>query len=189
MKYHESATWLLIILTGSVFLVELLVMFFLDMLPPMPRITTFLLDSALLSTLIFPVFYFLVFRPLLRNIVELRKVKDELRISSVAFESKEPILITDVDANILRANKKFLYLTRYSSEEIIGKNPRIFQSGRYSKSFYKKMWKELLGTGSWTGETRIKGKHGHEIPIGMVITAVKNEQQETTHYVAVYNLY
>jgi hypothetical protein len=44
----------------------------------------------------------------------------------------------------------------------------------------------LLRKGYWAGETRIKDKHGHETPAGVVITAVKNEQQETTHYVAIY---
>jgi PAS domain S-box-containing protein len=188
MKHHQSVTRLLIILTGSVFLMELLVMFFLDMLPPMPKMAIFLLDSTLLSTLIFPIFYFLVFRPLLQNITELRQAEDNLRTVSVAFESKDPILITDAHSNILRANKMFLKMTGYSSEEIIGKNPRVLQTGRYSKDFYNKMWEQLLRNGSWVGETRIKDKLGHELPIGMVITAVKNEQQETTHYVAIYNL-
>ena len=176
------------ILAGSVFLIELLVMFLLSMLPPMPRMTTFLLDSTLLSALIFPIFYLLVFRPLVQNITELRQVEDELRTISVVFESKDPILITDARANILRANKMFLHITGYSSEEIIGKNPRILQAGRYSKDFYKSLWKQLLRNGFWAGETRIKDKQGHDLPIGIVITAVKNEQQETTHYVAIYSL-
>lgn len=163
-------------------------MLFLDTLPPMPKTVTFLLDSALLSALIFPIFYFLVFRPLLQNIVELKQVEDDLRTVSVAFESKDPILITDVDANILRANKAFLKRTGYNLEEIIGKNPRIFQSGRYSGDFYDDMWKQLVRNGSWSGEIRIKDKLGHDMPIMTVITAVKNTQQETTHYVAIYNM-
>jgi PAS domain S-box-containing protein len=187
MKRHHSVTWLLIVLTGAVFLIELLVMLFLDILPPMPKTATFLLDSTLLATLIFPIFYFLVFRPLLQNITELRQAEDNLRTASVAFESKEPILITDAHANILGANKKFLHLSGYSLEEIIGKNPRIFQSGRYRKDFYQKMWGQLLRDGSWAGEIRVKDKLGHDLLMGVVITAVKNEQQEITHYVAIYN--
>ncbi len=185
---HQSVTWLLVVLTGSVFFIELLVMFFLDMLPPIPKIATFLLDSAVLSMLIFPIFYFFVFRPLLQNIIDLRQAEEDLRTTSVAFESKDPILITDAHANILRANKKFLNFSEYSSEEIIGKNSRIFQSGRYSKDFYHKMWQHLLRNGYWAGEMHFKCKRGHISPIWVAITAVKNDQQETTHYVAIYNL-
>lgn len=188
MKRHQSATWLMIILTGSVFLIELLVMLVMDMLPPMSKMSTVLLDSVLLSTLIFPIFYFLVFRPLLQNITELRQAKDDLRTTSVAFDSKDPILITDVHANILRANNKFLYFSGYTLEEIIGKNPRIFQSERYDRGFYKKMWEELLRNGSWAGDIRLRDKLGQDLLVGVVISAVKNEQQETTHYVAIYNL-
>jgi len=187
-KHHQSVVWLLIVLAASVYIIELLVMFFLDTLPPMPKMSVFMLDAALLTTLTFPVFYFLVFRPLVRNITELQQAKDDLRTVSVAFESKDPILITDADANILRANKMFLKMTGYSSEEIIGKNPRIFKAGRFSEDYYKKMWGQLLRNGHWTGDTRVRDKRGHDFPIGMVITAVKNEQQETTHYVAIYML-
>ncbi len=187
IKYHQSVTRLLTILIGSVFVINLLVAMVLEMLPPIPRIEIFLLDSALLSILIFPIFYLLVFRPLLKSMNELRKAQEELRTVSVAFESREPILITDAQANILRANKMFLKISGYSPEELIGKNPRILRTGRYSDDYYKKMWDQLLRHGSWTGETRIRDKLGNDFAIGMVITAVKNDRHETTHYVATYS--
>lgn len=186
MRQRPSAIWLLFVLTGTAFLEELLVLVILDMFPPMPKMVHFLLDSTLLSALIFPMFYFLVFRPMSQNIAALRRAEENLRTVSVAFESKDPILITDEHSNILRANKMFLNITGYSAEEIIGKNPRILQSERYNQNYYTKLWQELLRNGSWAGETRIRDKHGHEIPAAMVITAVKNEQMETTHYVAIY---
>jgi len=188
IKHHQSVKRLLILLTGAVFLIELLVMIFLSKLPPLPNIVVFLLDSTLLATLIFPIFYFLVFRPLSQNITQLRQAEENLRITSVAFESKDPILITDADANILKANQMFLKITGYSLEELVGKNPRILQTGSNSTDHFTKMWAQLLRNGSWIGDTRIKDKRGREFPIGMVITAVKNEQQETTHYVAIYNI-
>ena len=187
IKYHQSVTRLLTILIGSVFVINLLVAMVLEMLPPIPRIDIFLLDSALLSILIFPIFYLLVFRPLSKSMNELRKAQEELRTVSVAFESREPILITDAQANILRANKMFLKISGYSPEELIGKNPRILRTGRYSDDYYKKMWDQLLRHGSWTGETRIRDKLGNDFAIGMVITAVKNDRHETTHYVATYS--
>jgi PAS domain S-box-containing protein len=188
VKYHLSVTKLLVILTVSAFLEELLVLFFLGMLPPMPKIAVYFLNSTLVTALLFPIFYFLVFRPMSQNIAELRKAEANLRTVSVAFESKDPILITDVQANILRANKMFLKISGYSLEELIGRNPRIFQTGRYDKDYYQNMWDELLRKGSWAGETRIKDKHGNDFSIGMVITAVVNDQHETTHYVAIYNI-
>jgi PAS domain S-box-containing protein len=187
-KHYQSAKWLLVILTGSAFLIELLVLLLSGILPSMPKVARYLLDSIFSAALMFPIFYFLVFRPLLKNITKLKQAEENLRIISVAFESKDPILITDANANILRANNMFLKITGYGIEEIIGKNPRIFKSERYSSDFHKYMWKQLLNAGSWRGEIRIKDSDGREVPAGVVITAVKDEQQETTHYVAIYNL-
>lgn len=106
-KYHQSVTRLLIILTASVFVINLLVAMFLEMMPHMPKIAIYLMDSALLSTLTFPIFYLLVFCPLLKSITEHRQAEENLRTVSVAFESRDPILITDAQSNILRANKMF----------------------------------------------------------------------------------
>jgi PAS domain S-box-containing protein len=135
-----------------------------------------------------PIFYFLVIRPMSHNIAELRKAEENLLTLSAAFDIKEPILITDAQANILRANRMFLKISGYNAEEIIGKNPRILKTGRYGQAYYKRMWDDLLRKGSWAGETRIKDKQGNDFAMEMVITAVKNERHETTHYVAIYNM-
>jgi len=185
-KYQPSVTRLLVVLTVAAFLEELLVLFIMERLPPMSKMATYLLDATLLAALIFPVFYFLVFRPMTRNIAELRETEEHLRTVSVAFESKDPILITDAEANILRANKMFLRISGYSAEELVGQHSRMLKTERYGKEYYKKMWDDLLRKGSWAGETRIKDKRGNEFAIEMVITAVKNDRQETTHYVAIY---
>jgi|GEM_PF-1109996 PAS domain S-box-containing protein len=184
--YQLPVARLLVILTAAAFLEELLVLFFVSILPPMPRTAKYLLDATLLSALIFPIFYFLVFRPMSRNITELRQAEDDLRTVSVAFESKDPILITDAQASILRANKAFLKMSGYSPEELIGKNPRILKTDRYGEDYYKRMWNQLLRNGSWSGESRIRDKQGNEFSLDIVITAVKNDRQETTHYVAIY---
>lgn len=186
-NHQLTVTKLLVILTATAFLEELLVLFLLDMLPPMSKVANYLLDATLMAVLIFPVFYFLVFRPMSRNIAELRQAEENLRTISVAFESKDPILITDAQANILRANKAFINLSGYDLQELIGQNPRILKTGRYGEGYYKKMWDDLLRKGSWIGETRIKDKQGHDFAMGIMITAVKNEQQEITHYVAIYS--
>jgi PAS domain S-box-containing protein len=187
-SYKLPVAKLLVMLTTTVFLEELLVMLILDRLPHLSKMAEFLLDAGLLTVLIFPALYFLVYRPMLRNITELRQTQENLHTVSVAFESKDPILITDVHANILRANKAFLKMSGYSPEELIGQNPRVFKTDRYGEEYYKRMWNQLLRNGSWSGESRIRDKHGNEFSLGMVITAVKNDQKEITHYVAIYNI-
>jgi diguanylate cyclase (GGDEF)-like protein len=63
----------------------------------------------------------------------------------------------------------------------------MMNSGRHDKAFYVEMWQQLQHTGSWSGEIWDKRKDGQIYPKWMAITAVKNDQQETTHYVAIFS--
>lgn len=112
---------------------------------------------------------------------------DALRISAVAFETNDAIMVTDADANIIRVNRAFLDVTGYGLNEVIGKNPRIMSSGKHCKSFYADMWKELLHNGTWSGEIIDRRKNGELYPKLAKITAVRNDQQEITHFVAIYS--
>lgn len=115
------------------------------------------------------------------------EINEALRISAVAFETNDAIMITDANANIIRVNQAFLDTTGYSPEEVIGKNPRMMNSGRHDKTFYTEMWNQLLHTGCWSGEIFDKRKNGEIYPKRAKITGVKNERQQTTHYVAVFS--
>jgi diguanylate cyclase (GGDEF)-like protein/PAS domain S-box-containing protein len=119
-----------------------------------------------------------------QDITERKKVEQELRIAATAFETHDAILITDAHANIIRVNQAFTDITGYSAEEVQGKNPRIMSSGRQDRTFYVEMWQELLHNGSWSGEIWDKRKNGNVYPKWLTITAVKNERQEITNYVA-----
>ena len=120
-----------------------------------------------------------------RDITERKAAENELRIAAATFETQEAILITDPDSNILRVNQAFEDITGYSAEEVIGQNPRILQSGRHDAAFYQAMWSALLGTGKWSGEIWDKRKNGEIYPKFMTITAVYDDKQQVTHYVAV----
>lgn len=185
---YQSVKKLLLVLIGTVFFIEVVVMDVVLASTHLSKIYEALLDASILSLLLFPVFYFQIFRPLTQNIAERINIEAELRIAAAAFEIKDPSLITDANGNIIRANQKFLEKSGYSMEEIVGKNPRIFKSGLHDQNYYAQLWKQLLQTGSWSGEIRIQTKEGRTLhPFWLTITAVKNEQQETTHYIGIYN--
>ncbi|MFA6203735.1 MAG: PAS domain S-box protein [Gallionella sp.] len=115
---------------------------------------------------------------------ERQRVEIDLRIAAIAFESQEGMLITDVQGNILRVNHAFTEITGYTAEEVLGKNPSMFKSGRQDKTFYRTMWETILAAGSWEGEIWNRRKNGEIYPEHLTITAVKNEQGAITNYVA-----
>ncbi|MDD5384764.1 MAG: EAL domain-containing protein [Gallionella sp.] len=122
-----------------------------------------------------------------QDITEQRLAEDRLRVAAATFETHEAILITDANSNIIRVNQAFQDTTGYSAEEVLGKNPRILSSGRQDKAFYAEMWLQLLTSGSWTGEMWDRRKNGQIYPKWVTITAIKNEQGETTEYVAIFS--
>ena len=121
------------------------------------------------------------------NITQRKQADQALRVAAATFEMHEAILITDAQANIIRVNSAFTHITGYSSDDVLGRNPRLMSSGRHDNAFYAALWQQLLDAGSWAGEIWDKRKNGEIYPKWMNITAVKNARGETTQYVAIFS--
>lgn len=121
-----------------------------------------------------------------RDITERKKAEAEIRIAATAFESLEGIIITDAEANILRVNRAFTETTGYTSEEAVGKNPRLLNSGRHDSTFYSRLWESIAQTGSWEGEIWNRRKNGEVYPEHLTIAAVHDEHGTLTNYVATF---
>jgi len=107
--------------------------------------------------------------------------------ASVFTNARESIVITDANATIIDVNNAFTRITGFSREEAIGKNPSFLQSGRQSPEFYADMWQALLNEGHWSGEVWNRRKNGEVYPVLKTISAVCDEHDITTHYVALGN--
>lgn len=120
----------------------------------------------------------------LELILEKQKAAEaELKLAATAFESQAGIMITDAKGTIVRVNTAFSNITGYSAEEIIGKNPRIFKSGKHEADFYQTMWETLLSSGAWDGEIWNKRKNGIIYPEHLTITAVKDTDGKIKNFV------
>ncbi len=83
-----SPSYLLAILSLTVFLAEILVMFILDAFPPLPPLFDALIDSTLLMVFISPALYFFLFRPLIAHISERRQAESALKEAKDSLESE-----------------------------------------------------------------------------------------------------
>jgi diguanylate cyclase (GGDEF)-like protein/PAS domain S-box-containing protein len=110
----------------------------------------------------------------------------ELRVAAAAFESHESMLVTNAQVEILRVNPAFTALFGYTSEQAVGRNPRLIKSGRHDADFYAAMWAELVANHSWQGEIWNVRKEGVEFPCWLCITAVCDDAGAVTHYVATH---
>lgn len=119
-----------------------------------------------------------------RDITEKKLAEQEQRLFATAFQTQEGIIITDANQIIVRVNQAFTNITGYSAQEAIGNRPSMLKSGRHDSLFYRAMHKALRNEGYWQGEIWDRHKDGHVYPKWLTITAVKDSDNETTHYVA-----
>ncbi len=118
-------------------------------------------------------------------IEKLSKSEQELKEFFVIIEhSPISVVITDVNGNIKYANKTVLELTGYTIEELIGKNPRILNSGFHTKEFYEEMWKEIKSGNEWRGEIKNIKKDKSTYWERAIIIPIKNDNGEIYSFLA-----
>ena len=119
--------------------------------------------------------------------IELRKITEEkLHVFSLAIkQSPASIMITDPDGNIEEVNPKFLELTSYSKEEVVGKNPRILKSGQHPPEFYKELWSTITAGNVWKGEIQNKKKNGEFYWEKASIAPIVDKNNRITHFIGI----
>ncbi|MBK7057655.1 MAG: diguanylate cyclase [Leptospiraceae bacterium] len=119
-----------------------------------------------------------------QDITKRKQAEAELRIAATVFDAQEGMMITDASSIILKVNHAFTRITGYKPEEVIGKSPSIFRSGRHDEAFYATMWKSIHQTKAWQGEVWNRRKSGEIYPQWLTITAVVGGNNIINRYVA-----
>lgn len=108
-------------------------------------------------------------------------------LASRIFEAtSNAIMLTDANGTIIDVNPAFEAITGYSCAEVAGGNPRLMKSEVHDAEFFRRMWIELRTRGHWQGEVWDRRKNGEVFPKFSTISALRDEQGQITHYVAVF---
>ena len=106
-------------------------------------------------------------------------------LQKVAEQAPDSIMITDKNSVIEYANQSAIDLAGYSREELIGQNPRIFQSGFTSRKVYDDLQKTLIDGNTWHGEFINKRKDGSIFIESAVISPIRDDNGQVSKYLAV----
>jgi len=92
------------------------------------------------------------------------------------------VAVTDTKGVIIYANDKFCEISKYSQEELIGKNHNIINSGYHSRDFFGDMWKKISKGLLWRGEICNRAKDGSLYWVDSFIVPELNQQQRPLRY-------
>lgn len=121
------------------------------------------------------------------DITSLKRAQSDLRIAAIAFESQGGIAITDEGERILRVNPAFTRISGFTIDDARGRTlGELLGSDRHDHDFFGAMHATLLQDGHWQGELWSRRKDGEIYPQWLSVTAVRDDRQRTTHYVAVF---
>jgi PAS domain S-box-containing protein len=115
----------------------------------------------------------------------LRETLSELEFQKHALDQHAIVSMTDPSGKIIYANNKFSELSQYSTEELIGQNHRILNSGYHSYEFFTEMWK-TIGCGKiWHGEVKNRRKDGTHYWVDSTIVPFMNDQGRPVRYISI----
>lgn len=110
------------------------------------------------------------------------------RLAASMFDhAAEAIIVTDRNNDILSVNPSFTEITGYTEQEVIGRKPRMFNSGLQSRTFYEEMWASIRTRGRWAGEIWGRRKNGDSLCLHLSISTVRDEKGDIVNYCSMFS--
>lgn len=108
------------------------------------------------------------------------------RFFNIAENSVNPIQITDLNGKMIYVNRAFVTASGYTKEELIGKNPRVFGSGKNTTKFWDRMWDTISSGKVWVGEVENKRKDGSAFYTQLLVSPIVDKENKVTGYFAIH---
>lgn len=115
-----------------------------------------------------------VFKKLDLSLMELEKITNHVILS-----------ITDSDGNIVYVSREFCKISKYSEDELIGKNHRILKSDYHSAKFFEEIWNTISSGKTWKGEIQNRAKDGSSYWVYCIITPILDADKKIIKYASV----
>ncbi|MBF0539257.1 MAG: response regulator [Nitrospirae bacterium] len=120
------------------------------------------------------------------DVTECKQAEEQLiKLSSAIVQSPVAVIITDLNGRIEFVNPKFVTMTGYTRDEVIGKTPKILQSGKTPKEVYDDLWRSIAAGNTWHGELLNKRKDKTFYWNNTTISAIRDTEGNITHYLSV----
>lgn len=117
------------------------------------------------------------------DITQQKMTEADLRIAAISFESQVGMMITDANKMTLKVNGAFSKISGYTSEEVINNFSDLGSKNHHDSDYLSQIWDEAALNGVWEGELTSQRKNGDIYPQYVIVTAVKDSDQNIVNYV------
>jgi len=114
----------------------------------------------LLLCAVFLFYIFLIQRSFSHRERAFNEQKDIAASTKFAMNQHSLVSVSDLEGKIVSVNKKFVDVSGYSEEELIGQNHNILNSGHQSPAYWGEMYKKVVLGKVWHDEVRNVKKEG-----------------------------
>lgn len=122
---------------------------------------------------------------IIEDVTEHKRKEEQIGTLSRAVEqSPSMVIITDTRGIIQYVNSKFVQVTGYLPEEVIGKTPHILRLGKHELEKYNDLWQMVNSGNEWRGEFYHKKKNGEFYWASSTVSPVRNSEGVITNFLA-----
>jgi PAS domain S-box-containing protein len=120
-----------------------------------------------------------------KNLDDDMKKKLLLRQYQSMVDETNIVSKTDLNGRITYINSKFLEISGYSKEELMGKAHNIVRDPDMPSSVFKNLWETIQSKKSWNGVVTNRRKDGTKYTVEASIFPILNENQEIIEYISI----
>ncbi len=121
-----------------------------------------------------------------QDMTELARSRERTQLLTQGLDAaSDPIMVADVNSEIIFVNKAFSKASGYLPEELIGKTPSMLKSGAHDATFYEDLYEALAAGKEFKATFVNRRKDGSVYHNEQHISPVMDSHGKITHYISV----